>query len=147
MQAAVVPALQQLGDKVKLAHGQTEKTWPMSHSDSPGKTHKDSVVYVNSIGPRFETRAEIRAYQNVGHVVGMTCAREWMLCEELAVPYCLVCFCDNACNGLSTHPGGALQEYLDHKKSITEVTSSVVKLLVTGLPSSSEPAAKMPKVG
>merc|ERR1712100_656947 len=100
------------------------------HSLSPGKSLDDSIVYVNSIGPRFETRAEIRAYQAVGHVVGMTCSKEWALCEELEVPYCLVCFCDNACNGLSTHPGGALQEYLDHKQSIASVTSAVVQQLV-----------------
>lgn len=133
MQAAVCPSLDDLRSKVKLADGQTPEIWPMSHSFSPGATHEKSVVYVNTIGPRFETRAEIRAYQGVGHVVGMTCAREWALCEEVSVPYCLICFCDNACNGLSTHPAGALQEYLDHKASISEVTNTIVQRLVADL--------------
>jgi hypothetical protein len=37
-----------------------------------------------------------------------------------------VCAVDNCCSGLSTHPQGALQEYLDHKASITGVTSAIV---------------------
>merc|ERR1719382_1262577 len=130
---ALLPAL---GEKVKLAHGQTPDLWPCVHSHQPGSSMEDSTVYVNTIGPRFETRAEIRAYQAAGHVVGMTCAREWMLCEEVGVPYCLICFCDNACNGLSTHPSGALQEYLDHKQSITDVTTSVIDKIVAELSSS-----------
>jgi len=137
VQAAMAPVLGELPDgKVKLAKGQTPQVWPcMGKPDA-----LDACVYVNSIGPRFETRAEIRSYQPIGHIVGMTCAREWALCEELMVPYCLVCFCDNACNGLSTHPKGALQEYLDHKTSILEVTSLVVDKLVAAL--SSEPQEK-----
>jgi purine nucleoside phosphorylase len=130
VQSALQPLLAGFGDSVRLAAGQTNELWPCAHSLSPGKDLNDSIVYVNTIGPRFETRAEIRAYQGVGHIVGMTCGREWALCEELSVPYCLVCFCDNACNGLSTHPGGALQEYLDHKKKISSVTSAVIQKLV-----------------
>lgn len=133
MQAAVGPAYASLSEQVKLARGQTPDNWPLCNGGSPGASLEDSVVYVNTIGPRFETRAEIRAYRGVGHVVGMTCAREWALCEELSVPYALICFCDNACNGLSTHPAGALQEYLDHKKSISEVTGAVVQRLVADL--------------
>lgn len=130
VQEVLQPIYAGIGDRIKLAKGQTPELWPCVHSEVPGCSLDDSIVYVNSVGPRFETRAEIRAYQNVGHVVGMTCGREWALCEEVQVPYCLVCFCDNACNGLSTHPGGALQEYLDHKVSISNVSSAVIERLV-----------------
>lgn len=134
IQTMLQPMLANLGDKVKLAKGQTPEIWPGVHSLTPGQDLANSFVYVNSIGPRFETRAEIRAYRAVGHCVGMTCGREWALCEELCVPYCLICFCDNACNGLSTHPGGALEEYLEHKSKIGEVTAAVVQRLIEALP-------------
>jgi len=140
VQEALQPVLAGVRDRVKLATGQTEDLWPCVHSHAPGKDLDDSIVYVNSVGPRFETRAEIRAYRSVGHVVGMTCGREWALCEELQVPYCLVCFCDNACNGLSKHPEGALQEYLDHKQSIADVTSGVIQRLVEEFSKSAKPS-------
>jgi len=133
VQAAVQPVLVGLEGKVRLAQGQTPELWPMVHGTAPGADLATSLVYVNTTGPRFETRAEIRAYRAVGHVVGMTCGREWALCEELHVPYCLVCFCDNACNGLSTHPQGALQEYIENKKAITQITSRVVEAVTAGL--------------
>mmetsp|Transcript_2503 Transcript_2503/g.6289 ORF Transcript_2503/g.6289 Transcript_2503/m.6289 type:complete len:304 (-) Transcript_2503:45-956(-) len=134
VQAILAPLYAKLSEKVKLAEGQSAQIWPCVHSIKPGTTADDSLVYVNTIGPRFETRAEIRAYAKVGHVVGMTCAREWALAEELQVPYCLVCVCDNACNGMSQHPGGALQEYLDHKTAIADVTGAIMHTLVKGLP-------------
>jgi len=130
VQAALQPLLVSFKDKVPLAAGQTAELWPLVHSTKPGGSAKDSTVYVQTVGPRFETRAEIRAYRAIGHVLGMTCGREWALCEELRAPYCLVCFCDNACNGLSSHPGGALQEYLEHKQTVSEVTGAVVAALV-----------------
>lgn len=48
-----------------------------------GSAFGQEMVYVNTVGPRFETRAEIRSYRGIGHVVGMTAGHEWMLCEEL----------------------------------------------------------------
>lgn len=128
-----------------MAQTQQKETWPFRHGLSDkrplgvSRDGVDATVYVSTVGPRFETRAEIRHYQQLGHVVGMTCGSEWSLCEELQVPYCLVCFCDNSCNGLSQHPQGPLQEYLDHKKGIAELTSAVVYAVVTEL--ASTPAA------
>eukprot|EP00747_Dinoflagellata_sp_TGD_P195674 gnl/TRDRNA2_/TRDRNA2_64716_c0_seq2.p1 gnl/TRDRNA2_/TRDRNA2_64716_c0~~gnl/TRDRNA2_/TRDRNA2_64716_c0_seq2.p1 ORF type:complete len:307 (+),score=51.31 gnl/TRDRNA2_/TRDRNA2_64716_c0_seq2:123-1043(+) len=136
VQSLLMPLLEgfESQQKIQRVTGQSPDIWPCVHSTGVGKGHDDSIVYVNTIGPRFETRAEIRQYAAAGHVVGMTCGNEWILCEELQVPYVLICFCDNSCNGLSTFPGGALEEYLHHKKSVTEVTSAVVDKLVTGLP-------------
>mmetsp|Transcript_76114 Transcript_76114/g.199638 ORF Transcript_76114/g.199638 Transcript_76114/m.199638 type:complete len:195 (+) Transcript_76114:2-586(+) len=121
-------------DQVKMAKGQTPESWPCIGDHKPGAELEDSAIYVQSEGPRFETRAEIREYRNVGHFVGMTCGREWALVEELCLPYVLICFCDNACNGLSTHPRGALEEYKEHKEAVLGITSAVVEALVTGLP-------------
>lgn len=137
VQQRLAPLLGKLSDgQVKLGGGQTPEIWPFRFGGPrPGLLvdGSDATVYVNTIGPRFETRAEIRSYRALGHVVGMTCGSEWALCEELQTPYCLVCFCDNACNGLSAHPNGALQEYLDHKKCIAETSGAVVREIVAEL--------------
>jgi hypothetical protein len=55
---------------------------------------------VQSQGPRFETKAEIKSMALQGDVVGMTCGHEATLCAELHLPYALVCMCDNMANGL-----------------------------------------------
>lgn len=120
-------AATEVRQKMHLAEAQTRVTWPCFSKDQP-------CVYVNTVGPRFETRAEIRSYANLGGaVVGMTCGYEWTLCSELMLPYALVSVVDNACNGLSTYPGGALQEYLDHKKEISLLTAALVEAVVQGL--------------
>ena len=49
-----------------------------------------------------QTRSEIRALTDKGHIVGMTCGSEWILAAELMMPYALVCAVDNCCSGLST---------------------------------------------
>mmetsp|Transcript_10208 Transcript_10208/g.22591 ORF Transcript_10208/g.22591 Transcript_10208/m.22591 type:complete len:331 (+) Transcript_10208:155-1147(+) len=121
-------------EKLHLAKGQSASSWPLQNDEGKISSGEDSCVYVNTIGPRFETRAEIRSYKALGgSVVGMTCAYEWTLCSELLLPYALFSVVDNACNGMSTHPGGALQEYLDHKKDIGVVTDAMVAALVRGL--------------
>jgi len=121
------------GEKVKMCKDQTKESWPC-YVDAERAVESNPCVYVNSVGPRFETRAEIRSYRALGGaVVGMTCAYEWTLCSELQLPYALISVVDNACNGLSSHPGGALQEYLDHKQHIQTVTTALVEALVKGL--------------
>ena len=61
-----------------------------------------------------------------------------ILASELLLPYALVCAVDNSCSGLSTHPGGAMQEYLEHKKTIAGVTNAVVSMLATALAARAE---------
>ncbi len=57
-------------------------------------------TYCQTIGPTFETRAEIRFLQSVGDVVGMTAAQEVFLASELEIPIALLCSCDNYANGV-----------------------------------------------
>merc|ERR1711971_158112 len=94
VQSAVNSVYSEFKDKVKLATCQTAESWPCISEEAKFIDSSTCLVYVNTIGPRFETLAEINAYRPIGHVVGMTCAREWALCEELCTPYCLICFCD-----------------------------------------------------
>ena len=61
----------------------------------------EDIVYVQTNGPRFETRAEIRLLKQFADVVGMTAADEAGLACELGIPYCMLCFVDNLAHGLS----------------------------------------------
>ncbi|HUJ68035.1 MAG TPA: MTAP family purine nucleoside phosphorylase [Syntrophorhabdales bacterium] len=61
-------------------------------------------VYVQTRGPRFETKAEINVLKKVGDVVGMTMASEATLCMEYSIPYVSLCSIDNYCNGILKTP-------------------------------------------
>ncbi|MBF0294325.1 MAG: MTAP family purine nucleoside phosphorylase [Magnetococcales bacterium] len=64
----------------------------------------DGGVYWQTLGPRFETPAEIRFHQPHVHVVGMTVASECILAGELEIPYAAICVVDNLANGLTPEP-------------------------------------------
>ena len=117
-------------DKIKVAPGQGS-VWPCVNTTEV--SNAVNTAYVQTSGPRFETRSEIQVYKNLGHIVGMTCSSEWTLAQELCLPYVLVCAVDNSANGLSAHPGGPVQEYLDHKGAIAAVTSALVHTLTSAL--------------
>jgi len=57
-------------------------------------------TYVQTGGPRFETKAEIQLIRNWGDVVGMTAAHEADLCRELGLRYNLLAVVDNYANGI-----------------------------------------------
>lgn len=64
----------------------------------------DGGVYWQTIGPRFETPAEIRLMAAHADVVGMTAASEAVLSRELGLSYAVVCVVDNLANGLTDAP-------------------------------------------
>ena len=61
---------------------------------------RDGGVYWQTIGPRFETPAEIRLIAAHADVVGMTIASECVVAGELGLAYAAVCVVDNLANGL-----------------------------------------------
>ncbi len=61
-------------------------------------------TYIQTIGPRLETRAEIRMLKQFGDIVGMTLASEATLAMELELPYASICSVDNYCHGISKTP-------------------------------------------
>jgi 5'-methylthioadenosine phosphorylase len=73
---------------------QVVKTWSQ-HLDL-----RDGGVYWQTIGPRFETPAEIRLLAGHADVVGMTVASECVLAGELGIPYAALCIVDNLANGV-----------------------------------------------
>jgi 5'-methylthioadenosine phosphorylase len=65
-----------------------------------GQQVRDGGVYWQTVGPRFETPAEIRLIAPHAHVVGMTIAAECILAGELGLDYAALCMVDNLANGL-----------------------------------------------
>ena len=61
-------------------------------------------IYMQTTGPRFETKAEVNILKKEGDVVGMTMASEATLCMEYAIPYVSLCSIDNYCNGIIKTP-------------------------------------------
>lgn len=61
-------------------------------------------IYIQTIGPRLETKAEIAMLRGFGDVVGMTMAHEATLCQEVGVAYASICSVDNYCHGMSDTP-------------------------------------------
>ncbi|EER17380.1 methylthioadenosine/purine nucleoside phosphorylase, putative [Perkinsus marinus ATCC 50983] len=85
------------------------------------------VVYTQTNGPRFESRAEVRMLQRYGHLVGMTCASEWTLAGELGVPYAIVAMVDNLGNGLDSGiNGNFMSEYQKHRREHFHTTGAIL---------------------
>jgi 5'-methylthioadenosine phosphorylase len=65
-----------------------------------GTPPRDGGVYWQTVGPRFETPAEIRLIAPHADVVGMTVASECVVAGELGLQYAALCMVDNLANGL-----------------------------------------------
>jgi 5'-methylthioadenosine phosphorylase len=65
-----------------------------------GADPHDGGVYWQTIGPRFETPAEVRLIAAHADVVGMTVASECVVAAELGLQYAALCMVDNLANGL-----------------------------------------------
>ncbi len=64
---------------------------------------ENGAVYVCTEGPRFETKAEILMFKQLGgHLVGMTGVPEVCLARELEMCYASICVATNFAAGIST---------------------------------------------
>jgi 5'-methylthioadenosine phosphorylase len=61
-------------------------------------------AYIQTRGPRIETKTEINMLKRFGDVVGMTMASEVTLCLEYGIPYANLCSIDNYCHGIAKRP-------------------------------------------
>lgn len=61
-------------------------------------------TYIQTIGPRLETKAEIGMLKLFGDVIGMTMASEATLSMESGIAYTSLCSIDNYCNGIASTP-------------------------------------------
>ncbi|MCJ2530904.1 MAG: MTAP family purine nucleoside phosphorylase [Candidatus Thermoplasmatota archaeon] len=65
---------------------------------------RDGGVYVQTRGPRLETKAEVRVLRKFGDIVGMTMATEATLAQELDLRYASLCSVDNYSHGITKEP-------------------------------------------
>lgn len=84
-------------------------------------------VYVQTIGPRLETRAEISMLKRFGDVVGMTMAHEATLCQEMGIPYASICSVDNYCHGIGETPLSADEIAATGKQNATLVREILIR--------------------
>jgi len=83
-------------------------------------------VYVQTPGPRPETRAEIRMLSNFADIVGMTVGSEATLAKEMEMDFAAICSVDNYAHGI----GGEIpdfQEILSNARKNQERTKAIVR--------------------
>ncbi len=86
-------------------------------------------IYIQTMGPRLETRAEIHLLKHFGDIVGMTMGNEATLAGELSIPYASICSVDNYCHGISKIPLTA-EEILRNARSNMERVKSLVLAVI-----------------
>jgi len=65
---------------------------------SPGALN--GGTYIQTCGPRLESRSEIAWMAHLAHVVGMTIGSELTVSSELGLPFAAICTVDNYANGI-----------------------------------------------
>ena len=91
-------------------------------------------TYIQTTGPRFETKSEIRMLKDYGHAVGMTMASEATLCMECGIPYASLCSIDNYCNGIIKVPL-TMQQVTDSIQKNIKIIEGLIEMLITrGIP-------------
>lgn len=83
-----------------------------------------SGIYWQTIGPRFETRAEIALMSRFADIVGMTMASEAVLAQELEIPYASICSVDNFAHGIGRQKltlAGILEHARRNKEAIIKI--------------------------
>lgn len=73
----------------------------LSTAELPG-LKRQSATYLQTVGPRFETKAEVRFLSSLGDIIGMTAATEATVAKENKIAYAIVAMVDNMANGLAS---------------------------------------------
>ncbi len=90
-----------------------------------GTKVRKTGTYVQTLGPRLETKAEVRFFKSLGHILGMTMATEASIANELGIAYASLCSVDNYCNGIVPDPL-KYDKIVEHqKKNASKLQDSV----------------------
>ncbi|MDD1707474.1 MAG: MTAP family purine nucleoside phosphorylase [Methanoregulaceae archaeon] len=87
-------------------------------------------VYIQTRGPRIETRAEVRALAKTADIVGMTIASEATLAIELGMKVAALCTIDNYANGLTDEAliyENILASAKEHKERTAEIIRRIIR--------------------
>lgn len=100
----------------------------LSGAATPGLLDS-GATYVQTTGPRFETRAEVRFLGGLGHVIGMTAASEATMAVELKIPYAIIAMVDNFANGVKVESLTSEAFHSNVKNNLTTVETAVTKVV------------------
>jgi 5'-methylthioadenosine phosphorylase len=89
----------------------------------------DGGTYWETIGPRFETPAEIRLLAAHADLVGMTIASECVIAGELELPYAALCMVDNLANGIAERPLSVAELVADREANARRLAEALAVLL------------------
>jgi|Deesub1362A_J573_1020465.scaffolds.fasta_scaffold00082_59 5'-methylthioadenosine phosphorylase len=92
----------------------------------------ENGVYVQTKGPRLETKAEVRVLSTFGDVVGMTFASEATLCSEVGIPIASICSVDNYAHGIKGRI--TMDEIFKSAKTNQQKILSVLNKYITRYP-------------
>jgi 5'-methylthioadenosine phosphorylase len=87
-------------------------------------------VYIQTRGPRIETRAEVQALARIADIVGMTIASEATLAVELGIEIAALCTIDNYANGFSDEAliyEHILASAIEHKERTGEIIKRIIR--------------------
>jgi purine nucleoside phosphorylase len=93
-------------------------------AETPGLLER-AATYVQTTGPRFETRAEVRFLGTLGHVIGMTAASEATMAAELRLPYAIIAMVDNFANGVEAEGLTSEGFHANVKQNLATVEAAV----------------------
>jgi 5'-methylthioadenosine phosphorylase len=90
---------------------------------------RDGGVYWQTIGPRFETPAEIRLLAAHADLVGMTLASECIVAGELGLAYAAICAVDNMANGIGPGALSVAELERDREANVTRLEAALGSIL------------------
>lgn len=90
---------------------------------------RSPATYMQTTGPRFETRAEVRFLSGLGHIIGMTAASEATMAAELAMPYAVIAMVDNFANGVEVDSLTSEAFYSNVQKNLATVEAAVANVV------------------
>jgi 5'-methylthioadenosine phosphorylase len=101
----------------------------LAASRSGPAAFEDGGVYWQTIGPRFETPAEIRMMAPHCDLVGMTMASECIVAGELGLSYAAICVVDNLANGIGDEPLDLEELEADRAENAARLAGALEALL------------------
>jgi 5'-methylthioadenosine phosphorylase len=87
-------------------------------------------TYVQTSGPRIETKAEVRALSEIGDIVGMTISSEATLSNELNMPFSAICMVDNYAHGIGEDEL-SYEQILNTARANTKKTEMILERIIT----------------
>lgn len=89
-------------------------------------------IYIQTTGPRLETKAEINILKNFGDIVGMTMASEATIAKELDLNYADISIVENYCHGIMEEPL-SMKEILKNAKKNSEKVKKLLLAVIENL--------------